>query len=654
MQKVIFICLFLLSSFSMKAENRVVTSPNGKTIVKLVDDGGLLNYQVEYDGMLMLEPSGLGLRTDIDDFTKDLKFVKEESSRIEDTYTMDRTKASKVHYTANKLEVTYSTVQNHQITIVFQVSDNNVAYRYLIPQQNSGETKIVKVLEEASSFKLPQSTTTFLSPQITPMTGWKRSKPSYEEEYVAEAKLSEKSQFGVGYTFPCLFHVGNEGWVLISETGVDSHYCASRLSDWNAQRGYTIAFPQEGENNGVGSAFAAFGLPGVTPWRTITVGASLKPIVETTIPFDVVKPLYDRKYSYKPGRYTWSWLVWQDNSINYNDQVSFIDLASRMGYEYCLVDGLWDESMGHSGIEKLSSYAQDKGVNLMLWYNSNGYANDAPQGPRDIMNNSINRKKEMAWMQKNGIKGIKVDFFGGDKQETIKLYEDILSDANDYGLYVIFHGATMPRGWERMYPNYIASEAALASENVFFSEHHAKKEGFELTMHPFCRNTLGAFDWGGVIMNRYMSRDNKSRHPRYTSDVFEMATAITNQVAFNCVEITPESEKTLSDWEIDFLKKIPSQCDETRFLAGYPTKYFCVARRYGDTWMAAGINGTEQPIKVLLDLPEFAGKTVKLLLDKNKKKGQLVADSEMKQVKVGKNGKIAVVLQPMGGVILCE
>ena len=160
------------------------------------------------------------------------------------------------------------------------------------------------MLEEASSFKLPQSTTTFLSPQITPMTGWKRSKPSYEEEYVAEAKLSEKSQFGVGYTFPCLFHVGNEGWVLISETGVDSHYCASRLSDWNAQRGYTIAFPQEGENNGVGSAFAAFGLPGVTPWRTITVGASLKPIVETTIPFDVVKPLYDRKYSYKPGRYT--------------------------------------------------------------------------------------------------------------------------------------------------------------------------------------------------------------------------------------------------------------------------------------------------------------------------------------------------------------
>ena len=63
----------------------------------------------------------------------------------------------------------------------------------------------------------------------------------------------------------------------------------------------------------------------------------------------------------------------------------------------------------------------------------------------------------------------------------MKLYEDILADANRYGLQVVFHGCTIPRGWERMYPNYVASEAALASENIMFSEHHAKTEGFELT-----------------------------------------------------------------------------------------------------------------------------------------------------------------------------
>lgn len=173
--------------------------------------------------------------------------------------------------------------------------------------------------------------------------------------------------------------------------------------------------------------------------------------------YDLVEPLYKPSREYKPGRYTWSWLMWQDNSVNYNDQVKFIDLAATMGYEYCLVDGLWDKQIGREKVEELSRYAQSKGVKLMLWYNSNGYWNDAPQGPRGRMHTSIAREEEMAWMEKNNIAGIKVDFFGSDKQEMMKLYEDILSDANRHGLQVIFHGCTIPRGWERMYPNYVAS-----------------------------------------------------------------------------------------------------------------------------------------------------------------------------------------------------
>ena len=40
-----------------------------------------------------------------------------------------------------------------------------------------------------------------------------------------------------------------------------------------------------------------------------------------------------------------------------------------------------------------------------------------PQGPRDCMNTAIAREREMKWMQSIGVKGIKVDFFGGDKQD---------------------------------------------------------------------------------------------------------------------------------------------------------------------------------------------------------------------------------------------
>lgn len=199
----------------------------------------------------------------------------------------------------------------------------------------------------------------------------------------------------------------------------------------------------------------------------------------------------------------------------------------------------------------------------MLWYNSNGTANEAPQTPRNCMNTVIARKKEMKWMKSIGVKGIKVDFFGGDKQHVMQLYEDILSDANDYGIQVIFHGCTLPRGWERMFPNYVSSEAVLASENTFFQEHHAKQEGFELTMHPFCRNTVAAMDWGGTIMNRYMSRDNKSRHRRYTSDVFEMAAAIVNQASIQCIAMYPNNLSELPQHEISFLRDVPTQWDET-------------------------------------------------------------------------------------------
>ena len=63
------------------------------------------------------------------------------------------------------------------------------------------------------------------------------------------------------------------------------------------------------------------------------------------------------------------------------------------------------------------------------------------------MSNSVARKKEMKWLQKCGVKGLKVDFFGSDKQQMMGLYEDILTDANEYGLMIIFHGCTIPRGW---------------------------------------------------------------------------------------------------------------------------------------------------------------------------------------------------------------
>ena len=649
--------------FAANAKELKVTSPDGRLVVTLNDNRGIPVYSATYDGNEAIKPSRLGLITNVGDFSSGLTFKKSSECKVNDSYSIRNIKARNVEYRANELNATYADSKDREITVTFRVSDNNIAFRYSMPQW--GETASIIVKSEATSFSLPDGTTSFLCPQSSPMVGWMRTKPSYEEEYKPDAPLTDKSAYGEGYTFPCLFKVApqagmhNAIWVLISETGVDGKYVGSHLSDYHIAKPstewqggfYQIDFPMAGEANGHGTTDAALALPGSTPWRTITIANNLKPIVETTIATDVVEQKYDASIEYRPGRYTWSWLIWQDNSINYNDQVKFIDLASAMGYEYVLVDNWWDKQIGRDKIVELSKYAQSKGVSLMLWYNSNGAWSDAPQTPKQCMNTTLARRKEMAWLKSIGVKGIKVDFFAGDKQHTMQLYEDILTDANDFGIQVIFHGCTLPRGWERMYPNYVASEAVLASENTFFNEHHAINEGFELTMHPFCRNAVASMDWGGTIMNRYMSPDNKSRHRRYTSDIFEMAASIVIQTSVQCIAMQPNNLSDLPQMELDFLREVPTSWDETRYIDGYPGKYIVMARRSGDKWYIVGLNATKEPLKLDIDIPMFAGSTPSYYYDKPSKKS-LWPESTLGKIKVDTKGKAKVTIQPNGGIII--
>ena len=651
----IAMALFAVASVTMvSAEEYNVASPDGRIDVSISDDGGRLRYETCLDGVQMLQPSALGLLTSVGDFSKGLQIVGEESRSVNETYKMRNTKASHVYYCANELTLKVKNAAGQQFSVQFRVSNRDVAFHYLLERQGKdGDTKRTRVLRELSAFNPVGGTKTFLCPQIGPETGWEQTKPSYEERYLLDQEMNVRSQFGLGYTFPCLFRVAvsnepiqskakkkhsslnaqrstlNNYWMLISETGVTSQYCGSHLSDYTAGEGYSIAFPHEGENNATGSVEPSVTLPSATPWRTITMGSTLAPIVETTVAYDLVSPLYQPSIAYKGGRYTWSWLVWQDESINYDDQVQFIDLASKMGFEYTLVDNWWDERIGRDRIAELSRYAQERGVSLMLWYNSNGSENDAPQTPRDCMSTSIARHREMAWLRSIGVKGIKVDFFGGDKQQTMQLYEDILADANLYGIQVIFHGCTLPRGWERMYPNFVASEAVLASENVFFNPYHAQNEGVELTLHPFIRNAVASMDWGGVIMNKYLSRDNKSRHRRATSDMFEIATAITNQSEVNCIAMQPNNLSELPAIELELLREMPTQWDETRFIDGYPGRYVVMARRHADRWYIAALNGTREPLSLDLSLPMLDGTAFTLYTD-----GKQKAYDAMKTAKV--------------------
>ena len=647
MVKFFIVMAMLLGSSVASAENKQITSPDGKLVVTVADMDGRPSYSVSYDNVLFLKPSPLGMIANIGDFSSGMSLEKNVSTnKIDETYELASIKKSKVHYVANEAVFSFTQQGKTIYDVIFRISNNDVAFKYKIYPQ--GETLSCVVKQEVTGFVFPDGTTTFLCPQSKPMGGFARTSPSYETSYTAD-DVAGKNGWGEGYTFPCLFRNGDNGWVLVSETGVNGGYCASRLLGHKGGV-YTIGFPQEGEANGNGTVSPGIALPGETPWRTITVGKTLAPIVETTVPFDVVKPLYQAKGEYTYGRGSWSWIIGMDGSTNYKEQLRYIDFSAAMGYQSVLVDALWDKQIGREKIEELAKYGKDKGVALYLWYNSNGYWNDAPQTPRSIMDNAIARRKEMKWMQSIGIRGIKVDFFGGDKQMTMQLYEDILSDANEYGLLVIFHGCTLPRGWERMYPNFASSEAVLASENLHFSQGSCDNEAFNATLHPFIRNTVGSMDFGGSALNKYYNADNAPRGSRrVTSDVYALATAVLFQSPVQHFALAPNNLTDAPSWAIDFMKEVPTTWDEVRFIDGYPGKYVILARRHGDKWYIAGVNAQKETLKLKVNLPMFSnGEKVRLFSDDKALQGGV------KQIEIGKKQELQLAIPCNGGVLITK
>ena len=690
--------LFVAAAAAFPAENSMkshrILSPDGLTYLDVRLDGGRLCYSAGYRTLVKAKKKGapadtldvpvlldspLGLYTNVADMSKDLEFVKtEDLGTHKNEYRLRGSKQSQVSTEENSRYFLFTNPEAKKqklvLTVGFRVFNNNIAYSYRIFQGQGAETTAIVVTGEASGFRLPADATAFICPQSSPMVGWKRTKPSYEENYIWDKPVTTRSQYGQGWTFPCLFRIpghpwksdasgrngATDSWLLISETGVSGNYCASHLSDATSDGLFTIAFPMQGENNGFGSTGAQMGLADCnispndwmtqwTPYRTLTFGPSLKPIVETTVPWDVVEQLYEPSTEYKGSRNTWSWIIWQDASINYDDQVRFIDLAASLGWEGCLIDGGWYENIGRKGMEKLFAYCREKGIKPWVWYNSNGGWNDAPQSARQCMHNPIVRKQEMKWLRDGGVAGIKVDFFGGDKQETMRLYEAILSDANDYGIQVIFHGCTMPRGWEKMYPNYCSSEAVLASENLYFSQGFCEMEARHACLHPFVRNAVASMEYGGTVLQKRLHKEAGKGNTRRTSDVFELATAVVFQSSGQNFALTPRNLTEQPQFEIDFMKGVPTTWDETRFIDGYPGRYVIMARRSGNKWYVAGLNAQEQAVELTIQLPMFdAGSTLTVYGDDEKLEGSMTTTA------LGKKQQLSVTIPQNGGIVITQ
>jgi hypothetical protein len=158
-------------------------------------------------------------------------------------------------------------------------------------------------------------------------------------------------------------------------------------------------------------------------------------------------------------------------------------------------------------------------------------------------------------------------------------------------------------------------------------------------------------DWGGIIMNKWMSRDNKSRHTRKTTDIFEMASGLIMQTSVQCVAMQPNNLTELPQFEMDFLRQLPTTWDETRYIDGYPGRFVILARKATNgQWYVSGLSAEKEPLTLTLDLPMFTpGEVLKYYVD-DKKSGE----PTLTTLKIDKKGKAKVTIQPNGGLILMK
>ena len=367
------VAALLLTAMTVGATEKRLDSPDGRMAVTVSDDGGRLVYQVSRGGKVFLDKSPLGLKLNFDDLTQGLTVKDCKVGTVSDEYTLKTIKQGHVSYEATEGVFQVEKDGRHAMDVIFRVSNRDVAFRYqLYPKKGRGGETLVAVVEsEASGFRLPDGTTTFLCPQSKPMGGFARTAPSYETGYSLDDAMG-KNGWGEGYTFPCLFKVGSAatpaqpaGWLLISETGTDGGYVGCRLLN-EGGASYRIGFPQQGEMNGVGSVTPAVSLPSATPWRTITCGETLENVVETTVPWDLAQPKYKASKDYTYGKGSWSWIIGMDSSCNFDEQKRYIDFSAQMGYRSVLIDAFWDRQIGYERMAELARYGREKGVGIFL------------------------------------------------------------------------------------------------------------------------------------------------------------------------------------------------------------------------------------------------------------------------------------------------
>lgn len=585
----------------------VLSSPDGHLAVAVETAAdGTLQYAISRDGKPVILKSGLGMQLEGADFEHHLTLLSTSAiSSVADNYEMQVGKKRHATYLANQQTFSLQNDRRQKIDVVFRASNDGVAFRYVIADRTIAHKKL---LRESTDFTFDETAKAWMQPIAVAQTGWSNTNPSYEEHYNMDVAVGTPSPSPAGWVFPALFNTG-DAWVVLTEADMDGSYQASRLQAESAHGVYKIGAPMAAEVFPGGALMAETDGDLRSPWRVLAIG-SLSTVMESTLGTDLAAPAvpFDRALV-KPGHASWSWPLLKDDNTVYDVQKRFIDYAADMHWDYTLIDADWDKKIGYAKIKELVDYAATRKVGILLWYNSSGSWNTTEYSPKSQLLTHEARAREFARLHEMGVKGIKVDFFGGDGKSMIDYYLAILKDAGESGLLVNFHGATLPRGWARTYPNLMSMEAVRGLEYTTFAQADEDAVATHAAMLPFARNIFDPMDFTPMVFG------DIPHIKRTTTNGFELAESVLFLSGIQHFAETPQGMATAPAYVKQFLRELPRSWDDSKFIAGFPGKYVILARKSGKAWYVAGINAEESDKKVSVDLSALGVKTGTLITD---------------------------------------
>ena len=587
----IWFVLVVIMISSCSTETLDVTSPTGKLGVTVEPMEGKaydkITFSVNYDGKTILSQTELGLETDVQKFYGNLKLKSvSKTKRIVDDYKMITGKRS--HCINEAFERTYSfeNQEGNTLDITFRVYDNGVVFRYEINTIADKEY----VVDEYTAYNIPQGAKRWTQ----------QYDPGYEKFFPVstDGKLPDRPKVN-SWGYPGLVELQDSVFMLITEANIRRGHCGSLLFNGDNNDRYQVKLADKKQ---------VAERTWVSPWRVLIIGG-LSDIVESTLVTDVSDP---SKVEYtewiNPGMVSWIYWAYNHGSKDYQKVKEYIDLAAEMHWTYNLIDWEWDEMSNGGNLQDAVKYTLNKGIKPLLWYNSS--TNWIGPGPLFRLNKKQDREKEYAWLSEMGIAGIKVDFFSGDSVSTMNYYIDLLEDAIKYKLMLNFHGATIPRGWQRTYPHMMSVEGVYGAEwynNAPILTNRAAEHNATL---PFTRNVVGPMDYTpGTFSN--------SQHPHITSYAHELALPVIFESALQHMPDRPSVYYGLPEPVKRLLSELPVAWDDTKLLAGYPGEEVILARRKGNVWYIGGINGTNETKTLHISLDKIAVSDKKISIFKD-------------------------------------